>query len=398
MTIDGQRAQALGSRVRQDGERPTLTLYLTVLPFYRQAFVDELVKSAEFRVQLFASAEHCDPTVRTGIQYGQYHETKNVYLLGRRLYLQRGDWRAAMAADVTVLDLNPRCISSWLLGAARRLLGKRTLLWGHLDPRAGSTARTAILRRIQRHVAHGTILYGYDSVVRARRALPRQPVWVAPNALYPRRALLVQPPSERDSIIYVGRLEPPKKVDRLVRAFALSKLPDRGRKLILAGDGSSRPALAKLAEELGCKDSVIFPGTVTGVTELAELYGRAIYAVSPGYAGLSVTQALGFGVPILVSRNEQHAPEIELARFGNVAFFDAEADLTAMLNAALDRSDEGLSARAISDPILRWYTAEAMAQGVILAARGSTQHLASDGWPDMTTVRASVQIPEGSND
>ena len=41
------------------------------------------------------------------------------------------------------------------------------------------------------------------------------------------------------------------------------------------------------------------------------LYAGAACSVSPGYIGLSAIQSLAHGVPLLISSDEHHSPEIE---------------------------------------------------------------------------------------
>ena len=54
-------------------------------------------------------------------------------------------------------------------------------------------------------------------------------------------------------------------------------------------------------------------------------YWDLTVSVSPGYVGLSITQSFGFGVPIIIGRDEPHAPEIECAIEGkNCAFFASD--------------------------------------------------------------------------
>ena len=60
-----------------------------------------------------------------------------------------------------------------------------------------------------------------------------------------------------------------------------------------------------LALDLGIDRDVIFYGHVSEPSELRSVYGASVASLSPGYVGLSVTQSLGFGVPMIVSRLAQ---------------------------------------------------------------------------------------------
>jgi glycosyltransferase involved in cell wall biosynthesis len=114
-------------------------------------------------------------------------------------------------------------------------------------------------------------------------------------------------------VLYVGNFMPHKNLARLIRAFAL--LPDTERRrhaLVLAGGyGDGRPALARLAEELGVADRVIFPGHVDD-QDLPSLYsGAAVYvtaSLEEGF-GSTVLEAMACGAPVTVS-NRAALPEV----------------------------------------------------------------------------------------
>jgi len=357
-------------------------LYLAVLPFYREECVRALIADPSLEVRLLAGYGHVDPTIRSGIDSSLYRRVHNV-VVARKILLQFGGWRSVFSARGSVVDLNPRSLTAWGLLLVRRAVGRRTLVWGHLHPRAGASSKTAFLRRAMRMLANGTILYGYDSVPIARTELPGGAIWVAPNSLY-RAVDMRTPVSDRpySSVLYVGRLVQEKKVDLLIRGFLASRMRESGVKLVVVGEGSERSALEELASDLGAGSDVRFLGHISGVDDLKALYADAVCSVSPGYVGLSVTQSLGFGVPMVVSRDEPHAPEVELSRLGGVEFF--ETDSPSALAAALDSmpvSGAGCSRNALAAAVRKSYSAEAMAAGIVSALLNSPQNLGDDGWP-----------------
>jgi glycosyltransferase involved in cell wall biosynthesis len=91
----------------------------------------------------------------------------------------------------------------------------------------------------------------------------------------PRLAGRLHPGPYGDYILSVGRLETVKRVDLAVRA--LSRV-DRPIRLVVAGDGTQREALAALAEECGVSDRLTLLGTVDDDT-LVELYAGALAVV-----------------------------------------------------------------------------------------------------------------------
>lgn len=359
-------------------------LYLAVAPWYRQACLDALHERHP-SLRVFAGDRALDPTVRTGVEGPYLRRVTNIALLGRRVLVQVGSVGAAIAAAETVVDLNPRSVTAWTILAVRRALGRRTLVWGHLHARAGAQARSKPLRRAMRRLAAGTVLYSYDSAAQARRELPSQPVWVAPNALYPRSQLGPAGASEPPTfVLYVGRLVAEKRVDLLVEGFTLSSLPAARHRLVVVGEGPEEERLRRLVSERGIDTSVDFLGSVRDADELRRLYSRALCSVSPGYAGLAVTQSLGFGVPIVVGADEPHAPEIELDRFGGVRYF-ARGDGTALARSleSMVRRSAGVDARRLAQPVRQWFSAEAMAQGLSDALLSRPMRVGKDGWPDV---------------
>lgn len=367
----------------------TRVLYLAVLPSYRQACVSEMGRQSGDAVTFFAGERQLDTSVSTGVRRDDYTPVRNIPVYSR-FFLQVGHWGAVARADTVILDLNPRSLTAWLLTILRRLRGRRTLLWGHLHPRAGSSSKTAGLRRAMRRLADGTVLYGYDGVPAARRELPRQEVWVAPNSLYRRSemgaaTLLPRSGEEDPRVLYVGRLVPAKKVALAIEALAEPEMAARGVQLDVIGGGQEEFALRALAAELGVADRVHFHGWVEDPARLREYYSRSVCALSPGYAGLSLTQSLGFGVPFVVADDEPHAPEIELSRLGGVRYFAANSPRA--LAAAIREEIDGLEHQdrpALAAAVMAAYSAESMADGLLRALDGVPQHLGDDGWPPLS--------------
>lgn len=340
-------------------------LYLAVVPEYRiECF--SLLRARLPELLIVCSPAHLDPSVRTGLPDQWWTEARMLRLLGRA-FLQVGHWRQAIQADDLVVDLNPRSLNAWLFLATRRVLQKRTIVWGHLYPQDGPISRTRGLRRVMRRLSSGALTYTYANAAAARRDMPDQRVWVAPNSLYSKRQLERGQLGgvERTDAVYVGRLEPAKKVDLLVSAFAASGLAREGARLVIVGGGSQEEALRKLASDLDVDGAVDFRGWMSEFDALAETYSHAFVANSPGFAGLGLTQALGFGVPMIIARGEPHSPEIELATSG-AAFWVASDDVaeyaTALVRAFASR--DGVPVGEVAANVASKYSAERMAEGL----------------------------------
>lgn len=105
-------------------------------------------------------------------------------------------------------------------------------------------------------------------------------------------------PADALVVGHVGRIDPPKNHEFLLRVFA--KLPENAR-LLLVGDGQLRQAAEKQAHELGVADRVIFTGIRKDVPRL--LQAMDVFVFPSIYEGLpvSVIEAQAAGLPCLIS-------------------------------------------------------------------------------------------------
>jgi phosphatidylinositol alpha 1,6-mannosyltransferase len=109
-------------------------------------------------------------------------------------------------------------------------------------------------------------------------------------------------PGDVPTVLFVGRMDPEKRVDELVRAFAA--LPaDLPAELEIIGDGGHRAEWTALAERLGVAARVRFRGFVSE-DELVEAYGRASVFCMPGIAelqSLATLEAMAAGTPVIAA-------------------------------------------------------------------------------------------------
>jgi len=142
-------------------------------------------------------------------------------------------------------------------------------------------------------------------------------VQVVPNALDD--ALLADPGSEEMErvkeryqirgrfVLYAGNIKPHKNLERLIRAFALTKArPGQDDlKLIIIGDEVTRyPGLRRCVESVGVRQDVRFFGFVPDRT-LAALYRMAaVFAFPSLYEGFGLPplEAMACGTPVVTSR------------------------------------------------------------------------------------------------
>lgn len=304
----------------------TIAVLQTVAPAYRETVFDFLAEHLGSRFVLMAGDVYFDRSVKTEVTVTK--AVKNHFLLGRSLLVQSGMWKTSLEAAALAIELNPRVITNWALLIVRRVLRRRTVLWGHAWPRAGKDSRSDWARHAMRCLGHGIVVYTETQAKELSIVMPRKQIMAAPNALYRRQDMgSLKGPTEQKHFVFVGRLIPGKKPDLLLRAWAqaVQDLPS-GAKLLIVGDGPMRRELEHLAEALHISSQVEIMGQVYATSDLRSIYASALASVSPGYVGLSITQSLSFGVPMIIAREEPHAPEIEAAipDFNSV-FFAADS-------------------------------------------------------------------------
>ncbi|UXM90756.1 glycosyltransferase [Paenarthrobacter sp. JL.01a] len=370
--------------MRHDSRSATrYALYLAVLPKYRTECIKILHEQLGDELSIFISDAHLDESVRSGIPEHLFKSVSIHRILKRRAFIQTGHIAEALRAETSIVDLNPRSVTAWLILLVRAVLRRRTLVWGHIHPQAGPQSKTAFLRLMMRRLASGTLSYTYRDAEKASADLPGKLVWVAPNSLY--RASVIQPaiadpPLERTELTYVGRFAPAKKVDLLVRAFAKAVASIPEMRLRLIGGGVTEQELRLLAHDLGVAEKVEFSGWIDELDALRPYYERSFCSTSPGFAGLGLTQSLGFGVPMIVADDEPHSPEIELAAVGGVEFFAAESvDEMADSIIRMWETKERMPLSDVSEYVRDRYSAEAMADGLKSALTNAPGYSSLEG-------------------
>jgi glycosyltransferase involved in cell wall biosynthesis len=279
-----------------------------ILPAYRKPFFDRLAEACEGGLGVFAGEPRPDESILAGgrIEHARLTPARNRHLLRGTAYLcyQRGltDWLESWQPDLLVMEANPRLLSS---GAGVRWMhrrGRRVIGWGLGAPSAmgmswGGALPRRFLRRFDALIAYSQAGAGQYAAL----GFPVERVFVAHNAAtlapptFPQRP----PPSPRPaSLLYVGRLVPQKRVDRLLRAGAA--LPP-GTRLVIIGDGPERSRLEALAEEIF--PSAEFRGPQTGEA-LERSYREADLFVMPGTGGLALQQAMCAGLPLVSGRGD----------------------------------------------------------------------------------------------
>ncbi len=342
-----------------------LIIIQTVAPDYRNLFFERLKDVLKDKFELYAGNESFEKSIKTKSDI--HKELKNHFLLNRKFLFQTKIWHLLFNNDLIVLELNPRILSNWIFLIIRKITSKQTVLWGHAWPRNGKDSKSDNLRNFMRKLGSKMIVYTHQQQQELKEKMPDKVILAAPNALFKSSNMVYKSDISANDLIYVGRLVASKKVFFMVKAFhhALDSIP-HNVKLIIVGEGEEKEKIQQYIKQNSLENRVQVLGHIHNYDTLKKLYHHSIFSVSPGYAGLSITQSFGFGVPMLISKNENHSPEIEAVRaHENALYFktDDMDDFVQKLQTIYQSREDWMTKRKnIVTFCQKNYSVEAMAQ------------------------------------
>lgn len=141
------------------------------------------------------------------------------------------------------------------------------------------------------------------AVFKREYRLPTRILWTVDNGieLSPFLAIKRRAPSEITTFGMIGRFDPVKDHECLIRAFTILKAKHPTIRLRLLGDGYLRSTLESLARKLGVVEDIHFVGFSLDTAQfLSEI---DIYVISSRSEGLPLTllEAMGSGLPIVAT-------------------------------------------------------------------------------------------------
>ena len=190
----------------------------------------------------------------------------------------------------------------------------------HLPHGPAGTARGRVLHGLyryhclrMRHVDLCIALSGGQRELLARAGYPAERLVVIPNAVdtdwfAPGPSRFREELGARAVVLYVGRLDPEKRVAALVEAFTALRLPDDVM-LCIAGDGVQRQRLEKLSTG---RRSIRLLGLVDGPRTLELLRGCDVFVLPSTAEGLalSLLEAMATGCAIIATDAGEDGPAL----------------------------------------------------------------------------------------
>lgn len=313
-----------------------------VLPAYRVDFFDSLAEVCEGGMSIFAGDVRSEESIpaANNLQVARFFKSRNLHFINSQspyyLLWQKGliRWLDDWNPDVLIVEANPRYLSTsrgirWMRAQQRPVIG-----WGLGAPEIKRQAsllggfkaawRTRTRRRFIQQL-DAIIAYSHKGADEySSLAEPHQKVFVATNAVT--KSPEGEPPKRafgfdgRAKVLFVGRLQPRKRIDNLLLACA--SLPENLQPILwIVGDGPARADLEELANEI--YPSAEFPGRKNG-PELEKYFLEADLFVLPGTGGLAVQEAMSYGLPVIAAEGD--GTQEDLVKSGNGWLIPANDD------------------------------------------------------------------------
>jgi glycosyltransferase involved in cell wall biosynthesis len=266
-------------------------------------------------------------------------------------------------------DISPHVIHSslWVANIMGRLLSKQINVPVLCDLHGNCEQEGRVRNFFDRHTAHltfttiavsDTVQQAYQSHIIKnisspnKRVQAQQRLMIIKNGIDARglRKKAVQQPLSRAEmgipdnafvVGSVGRFEPIKSYEYLLKAFALLNKKSLPQPIVLClvGSGSQEEYLKKLAHTLDISHNTIFTGARTDTYRIYPNFN--CFALSSQSEGLSlaILEAMCFGLPVVTTHEHQSHDVITRGRNG---FMVKPQDFTALANAieTLIRSPE----------------------------------------------------------
>ena len=300
-------------------------------------------------------------------------------------YHSFGAWRALRNAGVPYFVFTHGMLDPWFKRTYPLKHLKKWIYWPWADYRVLRDARAVLftseeerllaresfwLYRAKEHViAYGTTTPPDDA------ARLREQFLAANPELRGRRVLL-----------FLSRIHVKKGCDLLIRALAGFAATQPALHLIVAGPDQTGwvGQLQQLAQGLGVADRVSWPGMLRGDSKWGAFYSAEAF-ILPSHQenfGIAVAEAMGCGIPVLISDKVNIWREVRSHEAGIVAP-DTEEGTRALLREWLSLNPEqrramGRNARALFE---ERFTVDAMAAGLLDVVAGrSVPDAVYSGW------------------
>lgn len=328
-----------------------ILVYYFAFPHYRIAILKELKSILGDKLDLFSGVQSrsgLNPLTKQDLPDLEVFETK---LLGPFSW-EHKVVGPAISSKYSAVVLGPAVasLSTWAILTVRRLLGRKTYLWGQCG-QPGSRSLKRVLQEIMNRMATGLLVYGsYEEsgarelgisakkVHRIRNSVPLIPLPLTQSELTERLDSDLEKATQLGDLrlVYVGRVQANKHVGVLLEAGDLLKGKFEKLSIRIVGEGPEKEALRSQYPDSRYE----FLGGIYDPGQLQSELANATFVVAPWKMGLLAIDALSVGTPAMIPDNPVNGSEFEALTPGingfNFEFGNAE-DLAYQIEEAISK-------------------------------------------------------------
>lgn len=277
------------------------------VPHYREEFFSKL--SEVVRQDIFIY-ENVDEVRKSSFNVGNTNcDRLKSWKLGGKILLYNPFVLLNKKYDVLVLMLNFAHLTTWLLLLTKWMHHKKIILWGQgISVRRYMKEETKPDWKLKwmMRLADGVWLYMDKEKEQWQGIIPHKPIVALHNTLSGVSEMVKYVPAQSSSdlkkkygitqsvvLIFCARFTPNRRVDLLLETIQRLDADKFG--FIIVGDGSSKPDFSAYA-------NVYDFGALYDTAIKQELFAISDIYFQPGWVGLSIVEAMAYGLPIFTFR------------------------------------------------------------------------------------------------
>lgn len=237
--------------------------------------------------------------------------------------------------DVFLMIGETHSITTWIFMFLSKLFPKKRIyFWCH-GWYGKETRMESFLKKILDKMPAGLFVYGnYAKNLMIKEGFEEKKLYVIHNSLAYSKQFEIRKQLSINTIykehfgnnnpvlMFVGRLDPVKKLDMILHAMNLCKKKGYDYNLILIGGGQDKNRLKALTEELGLSEKVWFYGPCYDECKLGNLIYNSDICIAPGNIGLTAMHCMVFGTPAITHNCfKWQMPEFEAIQDGKTGTF-----------------------------------------------------------------------------
>ncbi len=369
------------SSVNPDGGGPTEGVRQRGIRLTEMGHTVEVVSlddAAEFYVRDFPLTVHALGPPRGSYRYSaklvpwlkdHAHDYDAVVVNGLWQYHSFGAWRALEKLGVPYFVFTHGMLDPWFKSAYPLKHFKKWLYWPWADYRLLRDARAVLFTSQEEMLQARKSFWLYRATEQVIAYGTRTPPGDAPAL---REKFLTAHPLLRGRrvLLFLSRIHEKKGCDLLVRAFARVAAAEPDLHLVLAGPDQTGwvARLQALARNQGIAERITWPGMLRNDAKWGAFYAAEAF-VLPSHQenfGIAVAEALGCGLPVLISDKVNIWREVESSQAGLVAPDTLQGTVKLLEEwLAMPPARRAAMGAAARELFLERFTVDAMARGLL---------------------------------